>query len=87
MCAYIYMQQRDYKMAKADYERLLKVNPTSYNGRLGFTLEIRRSTELLNTMIAAKGENRDCHLPNIPCFMWLVPEQKRLCTIQIWHSD
>ena len=35
MRAYIYMQQREYKMAKADYERLLKVNPASYNGRLG----------------------------------------------------
>ena len=64
MRAYIYMQQRDYKMAKADYERLLKVNPTSYNGRLGLaTLEQREgkyeeALRLLNTMIAAKGENR-----------------------------
>ena len=64
MCAYIYMQQRDYKMAKADYERLLKVNPTSYNGCLGLaTLEQREgkyeeALKLLNTMIAAKGENR-----------------------------
>ena len=64
MRAYIYMQQRDYKMAKADYERLLKVNPTSYNGCLGLaTLEQREgkyeeALKLLNTMIAAKGENR-----------------------------
>lgn len=51
-------------MAKADYERLLKVNPTSYNGRLGLaTLEQKEgkyeeALRLLNTMIAAKGENR-----------------------------
>ena len=45
MRAYIYMQQREYKMAKADYERLLKVNPASYNGRLGLaTLERKRES-------------------------------------------
>ncbi len=55
------MQQREYKMAKADYERLLKVNPTSYNGRLGLaTLEQREgkhedALSILNNMFAAKG--------------------------------
>ena len=32
---YIICSSVTIKMAKADYERLLKVNPTSYNGRLG----------------------------------------------------
>ena len=62
MRAYIYMQQREYKMAKADYERLLKVNPASYNGRLGLaTLEQKEgkyeeALGVLNNMIATTGE-------------------------------
>ena len=62
MRAYIYMQQREYKMAKADYERLLKVNPASYNGRLGLaTLEQKEgkyeeALSVLNNMIATTGE-------------------------------
>lgn len=63
MRAYIYMQQREYKMAKADYERLLKVNPASYNGRLGLaTLEQKEgkhedALRILNNMFAAKGKD------------------------------
>ena len=55
-------QQREYKMAKADYERLLKVNPASYNGRLGLaTLEQKEgkyeeALSVLNNMIATTGE-------------------------------
>ncbi|MCD8184643.1 MAG: tetratricopeptide repeat protein [Bacteroides sp.] len=62
MRAYIYMQQRDYKMAKADYEHLLRVNPASFNGRLGLaTLEQKdgkyeASLSILNSMIAGKEE-------------------------------
>ena len=57
------MQQREYKMAKADYERLLKVNPASYNGRLGLaTLEQKEgkhedALRILNNMFAAKGKD------------------------------
>lgn len=63
MRAYIYMQQREYKMAKADYERLLKVNPASYNGRLGLaTLEQKEgkhedALRILNNMFAATGKD------------------------------
>lgn len=50
-------------MAKADYERLLKVNPASYNGRLGLaTLEQKEgkhedALRILNNMFAAKGKD------------------------------
>lgn len=60
MRAYIYMQKRDYKAARSDYERLLKLNPQSYNGRLGLaTLEQKEGKYeealiLLNKMIADK---------------------------------
>ena len=60
MRAYIYMQQRDYKMARADYAHLLKLNPGSYNGRLGLaTLEQKEgkyeeALTILNGMIAGK---------------------------------
>ncbi len=62
MRAYIYMQQRDYSMAKADYERLLKVNPASYNGRLGLVTLMQKegkyeeALRLLGSMITAGGE-------------------------------
>ena len=40
MRAYIYVTQRDLKFARADYERLLKLDPQNYNARLGLaTLE------------------------------------------------
>ena len=62
MRAYIYMQQRDYKMAKADNERLMKENPPSYNGRHGMaTLE-------------PKERSCSCLFPNMLCFLWRVPE-------------
>ena len=52
-----------FAMAKADYERLLKVNPASYNGRLGLaTLEQKEgkhedALRILNNMFAAKGKD------------------------------
>ena len=75
MRAYIYMQQREYKMAKADYERLLKVNPASYNGRLGLaTLEQKEgkyeeALSVLNNMIATTGETSQLSSSNMPCCM------------------
>lgn len=57
MRAYIYMKMRDYKSARADYEHLLKLDPSSYNGRLGLaTLEqkegrLPEALSLLNRMI------------------------------------
>lgn len=62
MRAYIYGQKRDYKAARSDYGRLLKLNPLSYNGRLGLaTLEQKEgkyeeSLVLLNKMIADKTD-------------------------------
>ena len=61
MRAYIYMRQRNYNFAKSDYERLLKLAPQSYNGRLGLaTLEQKEgkyeaALSILNAMIAEKG--------------------------------
>lgn len=61
MRAYIYMRQRNYNFAKSDYERLLKLAPRSYNGRLGLaTLEQKEgkyeaALSILNAMIAEKG--------------------------------
>ena len=58
---YIYMRQRNYNFAKSDYERLLKLAPQSYNGRLGLaTLEQKEgkyeaALSILNAMIAEKG--------------------------------
>ena len=52
-----------FAMAKADYERLLKVNPASYNGRLGLaTLEQKEgkhedALRILNNMFAATGKD------------------------------
>ena len=41
MRAYIYTIRRDYKAARADYDRLLEIDPKSYSGRLGLaTLEV-----------------------------------------------
>ncbi|ADV45090.1 lipopolysaccharide assembly protein LapB [Bacteroides helcogenes] len=60
MRAYIYRQKRDYKAARADYERFLKLNPLSYNGRLGLATlaqkegKYEESLSLLNKMIADK---------------------------------
>lgn len=62
MRAYIYGQKRDYKSARSDYELLLKLNPLSYNGRLGLaTLEQKEgryeeALVLLNKMIADKAD-------------------------------
>ena len=52
------MRQRNYNFAKSDYERLLKLVPQSYNGRLGLaTLEQKdgkyeAALSILNAMIA-----------------------------------
>ena len=68
----IQRRQRQYEQALesynfalniADYERLLKVNPASYNGRLGLaTLEQKEgkyedALRILNNMFAAKGKD------------------------------
>jgi len=37
MRAYIYVIRRDYKAARMDYNRLLDLDPTNYNARLGLT--------------------------------------------------
>ena len=57
MRAYIYVTQRDLKFARADYERLLKLDPQNYNARLGLaTLEqkdgnLQKALEILNKML------------------------------------
>ena len=51
------MTQRDLKFARADYERLLKLDPQNYNARLGLaTLEqkdgnLQKAFEILNKML------------------------------------
>ncbi|WP_276964306.1 tetratricopeptide repeat protein [Bacteroides graminisolvens] len=35
MRAYIYTQRKDFKAGRADYEKLLKIEPTNYTARLG----------------------------------------------------
>ena len=55
------VRQRNYNFAKSDYERLLKLAPQSYNGRLALaTLEQKEGNyeaalSILNAMIAEKG--------------------------------
>lgn len=61
MRAYIYTIRRDYKAARADYDRLLEIDPKSYSGRLGLaTLEqkegkFREALEIINKLLV---ENR-----------------------------
>ena len=54
MRAYIYMRQRNYNFAKSDYERLLKLAPQSYNGRLGLATLEQKEGKLI-AMNAEKG--------------------------------
>ena len=62
MRAYIYTIRRDYKAARADYDRLLEIDPKSYSGRLGLaTLEqkegkFREALEIINKLLV---ENPD----------------------------
>lgn len=62
MRAYIYRQKHDYKAARFDYERLLKLNPLSYNGRLGLAIleqkegKYEEALDLLNKMITDKTD-------------------------------
>ncbi|WP_300901179.1 tetratricopeptide repeat protein [uncultured Bacteroides sp.] len=63
MRAYIYVCQHDFKFARADYERLLKLVPQHYNARLGLaTLEqkdgnLQKALEILNGMFAENAED------------------------------
>ena len=63
MRAYIYSSQRDFKFARADYERLLKLAPRHYNARLGLaTLEqkegnLQKALEILNSMLVEHAED------------------------------
>ena len=60
MGAYAYMQQRNYKSARADYEHLLKIVPQSYNGQLGLAMleqkekKYEAALSILNSMLAGK---------------------------------
>lgn len=77
MRAYIYRQQRDYKAARSDYERLLKLNSLSYNGRLGLvTLEqkegkFEEALMLLNKMIADKMDGATPITPSLQAVLYV----------------
>ncbi len=45
MRAYIYMRSRSYKLARQDYDTLLKAAPQSYAGRLGLATLCRRESK------------------------------------------
>lgn len=63
MRAYVYVLRRDYSAARMDYNRLLELDPRSYNGRLGLaTLEqkegkFREALEILNRMVVERLED------------------------------
>lgn len=63
MRAYIYTTRRDYKAAQIDFDQLLKLDPQSYNGRLGLALleqkmgKLREALDRINTLLAEKQED------------------------------
>ncbi len=63
MRAYIYHRQLNNRLARTDYEQLIKAHPRNYNGRLGLaTLEqkekrFEEALEILNGMLAEKDED------------------------------
>ena len=63
MRAYIYTEQRLYKKARADYEALLRLNPSHVKGRVGLVLlnekdnRPREAMEQINAMIAASPDH------------------------------
>lgn len=77
MRAYIYRQKRDYKSARVDYEQLLKLNPLSYNGRLGLSMleqkegKNEQALALLNQMIADKMDGTTAIAPSLQAVLYV----------------